>query len=1255
MRYGDLVQFEPIETVIQLRSADEKERARKLVRTYVISDHMAERLVRLVIPHLQFTTPHDYRGILIVGNYGTGKSHLMSVLSAVAEHEDLLTEVSHPGVREELRKIAGKFHVVRVEIGAVTRSLRDILLDSLAEALEAWGTPFSFPPADRVAANKDLIIKAVAGFQDRYPEQGILLVVDELLDYLRSRNEQQLMLDFGFLRELGEVVKVAPFRFIGGVQESLFDSPRFAFVAEPLRHVRERFDMLLIAREDIAYVVSHRLLAKRDDQLQAITEHLRRFAPLYESMAERLTEFAALFPVHPAYLETFEAIHVAEKREILKTLSEAIARIIDTEVPQDRPGLIAFDQYWGVLRENPSLRSFPAVSTVIDRSRELEGRIRNAYERPCLLDMALRIIHALSVHRLTTENILTPVGLTARELRDDLCLYVDTPERSAEFLLGQVQVALREIIRTVSGQYISYNRENGQYYLDVQKAVDFDELIRQRGAAMSEDELDRYFFDALRQALNLGETTYVTGYRIWPYELPWYEHQVTRPGYLFLGPPDERSTAQPPRDFYVYVLPPHLKREPNGERQADEVVFRLTGLDADWDERLRAYAGARALSLESPEHRQVYLQKADEHLRRLLGWLREEAVRHLEVTCQGVTEPVAEVLPRLRSSATPGIEELLRVVSAHLLESHFEERYPEYPRFPRQREPISERGREAAALEAVRALAGSVRTQLGTAVLAGLELLDEQGAIRPGRSRYARHFLERLLAKPEGQVLNRGELIEVWAPGMEPVEKEVTFRLEPEWVVVVLLALVYNGDMEIDLGKGVSLDPGNIQQAAHLPMAELVQFRLCRRPRQVPVGLWVSIFELLGLSPGLIRDPNQHEQAVRELQRVVGEETPRLAALEAALAQGLRLWNLPLFTEVRIVSQDGVVTGSEHPEVTLSATDLVPPVRGYKQFLEQLAAFNTPGKLRNLRMGPADIAQATQARDGTRRAEALVRLVHELQPLTSYLAEAQADLPAEHPWSTRAEAVRRNLLSEVRRHGRGEGTRQPADMLRELQELKAGYVAAYAAEHRRLVLTPEADGRRRRLYGDARLKALETLSPIEILNTRDLGRWKQQIGSLLTCRGFHEGAIADTPTCPFCKLRPAQQQGMPEAEQVLRELDRQLDTLLVGWRRALVEALQSERARASLAAMTPAERRPIELFLKQPLDSAEVPEGFVPAAQQALRGLKVIELSAQELIEHLRREGLPCTREELERRFGEYLREQLRGHDPAGTRLTLDA
>ncbi|MBC7238962.1 MAG: hypothetical protein H5T71_02540, partial [Chloroflexi bacterium] len=270
---------------------------------------------------------------------------------------------------------------------------------------------------------------------------------------------------------------------------------------------------------------------------------------------------------------------------------------------------------------------------------------------------------------------------------------------------------------------------------------------------------------------------------------------------------------------------------------------------------IRLYAGARALALESPTHRKEYSQKADDQFRNLARWFREQFIRHLDVTYQGHTETVRQVFARLQSSASLDTADLLSKVAAYFLEAEFEERYPDYPRFSGLREPMSEEGRKPNASEAIRALAGRARTQLVTSILQGLELLDEQGVIRPQKSRYAQRFLEFLTSRPEGQVVNRSDLIEIVAPGIQPVEKDRFFHLEPEWVAVLLVALVYAGDIELGLANGKTLDAGTLEDAATLPLEELTGFRLMRRPSALPVSLWAAIFEGLGLRPRLIRDP----------------------------------------------------------------------------------------------------------------------------------------------------------------------------------------------------------------------------------------------------------------------------------------------------------------------------------------------------------------------------------------------------------------
>ncbi len=58
-------------------------------------------------------------------------------------------------------------------------------------------------------------------------------------------------------------------------------------------------------------------------------------------MAERMDEFVALFPVHPAYLTTFEQLTLVEKREVLRTVEAEIRQRADQEVPATAPSIIS--------------------------------------------------------------------------------------------------------------------------------------------------------------------------------------------------------------------------------------------------------------------------------------------------------------------------------------------------------------------------------------------------------------------------------------------------------------------------------------------------------------------------------------------------------------------------------------------------------------------------------------------------------------------------------------------------------------------------------------------------------------------------------------------------------------------------------------------------------------------------------------------------------------------------------------------------
>ena len=91
MKYSELISFSPIESTLQLiQSNSNKAEEINNIKTYVMSEGMAQSMKAPVIDQLQMDEVVDNKGVLIVGNYGTGKSHLMSVISSIAKDADNL-------------------------------------------------------------------------------------------------------------------------------------------------------------------------------------------------------------------------------------------------------------------------------------------------------------------------------------------------------------------------------------------------------------------------------------------------------------------------------------------------------------------------------------------------------------------------------------------------------------------------------------------------------------------------------------------------------------------------------------------------------------------------------------------------------------------------------------------------------------------------------------------------------------------------------------------------------------------------------------------------------------------------------------------------------------------------------------------------------------------------------------------------------------------------------------------------------------
>ena len=1265
MKYGDLIQFEPIESVVQLRDADEAAAARQLVETYVISSEMAEKLVSLVVPQLQFDQPMDNKGLLVVGNYGTGKSHLMSVISALAENGDLAAGLNDKNVAVAAGKICGRFKVVRTELEATTMPLRDFVCQQLEEHLATWGISFSFPPQEQLLSHKRAFEEMMSAFHQKYPDHGLLVVVDELLDYLRTRDDHQIILDLNFLRVLGEVCKDLRFRFMAGVQEAIFEAGRFQFVADTLRRVKDRFEQILIARKDVKFVVTERLLKKTADQQVKIREYLTPFAKFYGRMNERMDEFVRLFPVHPDYIDTFERVTAVEKREVLKTLSLAMKKLLNQNVPDDRPGVIAYDGYWTTLRENPSFRAVPDIKAVIDCSMVLESRIQQAFTRPAYKPMATQLIHALSVHRLTTGDIYATLGATAEELRDGLCLFQPSIEElggdPADDLLSQVETVLREIHKTVSGQFISSNPDNRQYYLDLKKTDDFDALIEKRAESLDSSQLDRYYYEALRRVMECTDQTYVTGYKIWQHELEWLERKAARLGYLFFGAPNERSTAVPPRDFYLYFIQPFDAPHFKDEKKPEELFLRLTNTDEEFRTALRSYAAALDLASTASGHaKSTYESKASNFLRALVQWLQKNMATAFEVTYQGRTKSLTEwakgksirELSGIGSHERINFRDLVNTIAGICLGTHFSEQAPDYPAFSVL---ITSTNRKQAAQDVLRAIANigtralspqssSPITKQATAVLDALELLDGE-RFDPYRSRYAKHILDVVKKKGYGQVVNRTELVQD-VLGVEYLAPQ-RLRLEPEWTVVVLAALVYAGEVVLSI-PGKKFDATGLPQLAGTGIDELAQFKHIERPKDWNLPALKALFELLGLTPGMAQLVTQgKDEPVQELQAKVSKYVEEIVRTQQALKDGLHFWGQRLYSDSELKTRNSQL------ETT-------------KSFLESLQAYTTTGKLKNFRYDASEVTAQRSGLESLAEIKSLEELVADLGSTASYLSTAEAVLPTGHEWIDKMKTARDEVLAQIGDPAKRSATAFRQQTKRKLGDLKKAYLLAYLSMHAKARLGVNEDKRKAKLMGDERLKDLQKLSTIDLMPRQQLSDFQNRLAGLKSCFALTEKELEASPVCPHCNFKPSAESRLAgaSAATMLDVLDGELDKLVENWTQTLLANLEDPTTKDNLNLLKPEPRKLVDGFINEralpdlPAEgrtqAGDLDQDFIHALQEVLSGLTKVSVKIADLRDALLAGGSPATPAEMRKRFEEYLDGLTKGKEPGKVRVVLE-
>ncbi len=1191
MKYSELISFDPIESTIQLAESRDKQEAARLVKTYVLSDNMAQNLTAPVIDQLQYDESMDNKGVLIVGNYGTGKSHLMSVLAAIGSDADNLQYVKNQKFAADVKRIAGKFEVLRMEIGGVTMPLREIICEYIQEDFDERGIDFTMPDLSGVKDNKALIRSIMQAFDSKYPGKGYMLIIDELLAYLETRDMAHIILDLEFLRAIGEMCGKSKIRIVIGLQEKLFDNPRFSFVSERLKHVSDRFTQLLITKEDISFVVSERILKKNAKQKAQIREHLQNFSSLYDGMGTRMEEFVDMFPIHPAYIDVFTRLYVIEQRHVLKNISETIRNIFDKTVPEEEPGIISFDNYWPAIKNNGLLRSDPTIRDVVDVSTKLENIIDHGFTKKIYKPMAMQIINALSVFRLTTGDLSTPFGMTPKQLKDELCLFLPMPEMEEPFLLGAVNATMKEILSTVTGQFIVHNDENDQYYIDVTKIVDFDEHIAQRSELVTDDEMNRYFYKLIYSCMEWQDKKeYVTNFNIYEYDLNWTSHNIFRAGYLFMGLPGERSTAQPERDFYIHFMPPYGDNGGSPNYLADEVYLYFKPSDA-FTAVLRLFAAASLLENESangsPE-RIAYGNKQKEFRKRLIKDINDNKNTAFDVDYNHSRRKIIEVLGG-KYKDTNTFKDVVELCASSSFDGYFNKKYPEYPVF---QTPVTRSNMNNLIREGINHYAGQ-KTQLSDKVLHSFGLLDTNGNIKPDGSRYAAWFIEKVRALPPQGVLNFSDLFEN-DESDEYFDK--TFHISYWFCPIILLSLVYAGHAVLTLHNGNQLTASGLDQATKLNIYDCAAFKYISRPAQTSLAEIKKLFEVIGLNPASIDNPNDRDSAIK-LLLTTALQLSNKAVLAKNSTNEFSLWN------------ESLVTSTLYQEMR-DACDAI-----QTEFTNYSAKYNTFAKLSNFSHSIEEVEKiGEQLR--------LIDIINEYNSfknscssIVNYISNIEGyDLGAE--FNTNLANVKdgfRKYRDSIASGTSGETAANAAKAL--LEPIKEKYIALYLEEHRKKRLDFNEVKRQGEIREGSVRARLDKLKVFSFLPTSKFNDLNNMLANLKPCYELTPEEMKSSYFCPHCHylLNSSDQNVYGKLDYV----ENGYDDIFADWSKKIIEAVDDPTIADQKQYLSDQQRELIDAILDTHVLPASIDDFFINSINAMMQNIEALVIDTDDLIAKL--------------------------------------
>ncbi|NLE00367.1 MAG: BREX-3 system P-loop-containing protein BrxF [Fibrobacter sp.] len=793
---GKLINFQTIKDVIDI-DADLKglDRRKEIVGSYVISDSLESQIIEF----FDNIVKPNHKAITVIGNYGSGKSHLIGFLVSLIEEKALIDAVKNERIKEKAKKLGRKFFTVQFELQSGQVPLNRWFFVKVRQQLKKkYDIDIPEFDAAREFDDKENIARIVSVVKAKDPTAGLLVVIDEISDFLASKQIPEMRADLQFLRVLGQVCQDQDIMFMGSMQEDVFTSPKFKNVAEAIGRVEERFQYIIIHKEDIKKVLSQRIVSKNEQQRCALENLFRPFAAKIDDVSRNIDEYVDLFPLTPFILELFSDLPYFEKRGVIQFAMSEIKQMLGNRFP----AFITFDRIYDILEMNPNKKNLEEVYDISRVMQILKQKI-NLLDSKYIPD-ALKIVKGLAVYSLWNKR---EKGATAQELANNLMVL---PEKELYSAADNIGLIIRKIREVTDGEYIKAEKDeaaNVTYFrFETRAGVDPEQKIAQVASTVSDSEIENEISVQLREILELEP---ISGFSdLFNDECSWQSVKSYRPGYILFTRKGASAPQCPQRDYLLEIVSPYAK-ETGKSAAKHHLAIKLNLEGAENIEIIKEIVAIRNL-INNNFQKHIMSKKLENRINgyevgknQITGLkyrMAKLVINFAECELDGEKRSIKAILGRERASLPEIFEEL----KTNLLDKPFCTDYPEHPVYSIA---LSSRNINQSLSTILTDLTRGDFTTLGRSTkvfLQSINMLDTNEFPDTSRSPIIHKIYDTLKANGNKVTDINGEIV-------QPLQASA-YGLEPEMICFLLSLLTVQGKVFLQAKGGDRIDINNIRE-----------------------------------------------------------------------------------------------------------------------------------------------------------------------------------------------------------------------------------------------------------------------------------------------------------------------------------------------------------------------------------------------------------------------------------------------------------